>query len=75
MIYITNHHFILNLNSCLSIMSDLCVVAQILNPHPAKRGCGLKLSHALISNILKQTLDFMDRHYLHVCMGVIILTD
>jgi hypothetical protein len=24
-------------------MSDICVVAQILNPHPANRGCGLKL--------------------------------
>jgi hypothetical protein len=26
--------------------------------------CGLKLSHALISNIMKQTPDFMDRHYI-----------
>ena len=43
-------------------MSDICVAAKILNPHIRPGGyCGLKFMHALISNIMKQTLDSIDR--------------
>ena len=46
-------------------MSDICVAAKILNPRIRPGGyCGLKFLRALISNIMIQTLDFIDRLYL-----------